>query len=51
MLRYKAQTLLIELVLTSHMNIFGFRDNITTYIPMEDDLGVAPWLDMLYNAL
>ena len=25
--------------------------NIMTNIPMEEDLGVAPWLDMLHNAL
>ena len=25
--------------------------NIMTYVPMELDLGVAPWLDMLHNAL
>ena len=33
--------------LTIHKN----KVNIMTYIPMEDDLGFTPWLEMLHNAL
>ena len=33
------------------LNILKNKVNIMTYIPMEDDLGIAPWLDMLHNVL
>ena len=33
------------------LNILKNKVNIMTYILMEDDLGMAPWLDMLYGAL
>ena len=33
------------------LNILKNKVNIMTYIPMKDDLGIAPWLDMSHNAL
>ena len=33
------------------LTILKNKVNIMTYIPIEEELGLAPWLEMLHNAL
>ena len=48
---YKCKSTKKQIFFFEFLNILKNKVNIMTYIPLEDDLGIPPWLDMLHNAL